>query len=150
MTFRLPLNAERRPTYPHSTPSPAAPVADPAVTPSVTLTSVGIITIAGISTGIPPEVLWPALAGALASLIYWPQGSPVVSAAKVILSTLFSAWTVPVAAKLLESALPSASTIPMEVIKFPAAFGLGFGGLKLLAARVSREEKRVSQEDTTP
>lgn len=111
-------------------------MADPTAVATATV-SAAFLTIAGVSTGIPLDLLPPAFLGALWSLRAHPPASLWWRVAQVFGGALCGAWTAPLAAHYLHVIAPGAEAVP-QVARYPIAIALGFGGLRLLAAFTDR------------
>lgn len=121
---------------------------DPAATSAATSTastaaSAGSsIMVAGLATGLPAELIFPAFVGALWALRSAGQGGHLARVAQVIIGTLFAAWTATpvtlVAASITASITPEVSGISVDHISYPVAFCLGWGGLNIVLDRIGR------------
>ncbi len=97
-----------------------------------------VLTVAGISTGIPVDVLLPAFMGALYSLKNMEEGGFGARLTQVIGGTLFAAWSAPYAASAIAYFLPAVQHVDPAGVRFPAAALLGWGGLTLVLPRLQR------------
>lgn len=91
----------------------------------------GIITVGGVATGLPADMLLPGFVGALWALRSVEEGRLVWRVLQVVVGTLGAAWSAPVLATT------AANLIGAEVhlVKFPLALALGWGGLRYLLPR---------------
>lgn len=106
---------------------------EPALT-ATAITSAAVLTVAGVSTGIPLDLIAPAFLGALWSLRVRPPAGLLTRVGQVVIGALFGAWTAPVVAHSVGGLLPGVSAGP-ELVRFPAALAIGYAGLRMLAAR---------------
>lgn len=90
-----------------------------------------VITIVGLSTGLPAEMIMPAFAGALWALLSVPEGRPVVRVGQVFVGTLLAAWSAHPLAAIAVGMLPAAVTLPPDALRYPVAFCIGWGGLSI-------------------
>lgn len=111
-------------------------MADPTILTTATA-SAAVLTVAGVSTGIPLDLVVPAFLGALWSLRYHPPAGLAVRVCQVVTGALFAAWLTPVVAHSMGALIPGVTAGP-DLVRFPAAFAIGFGGLRVLAARTAR------------
>lgn len=111
--------------------------------PSTTAAGVaGGIMLAGVATGLQADLVFPAFVGAIWSLkALEPGGGVVWRVVQVVVGTLIGAWATPVAAQAVTGMLPAALA-GMEALRYPLAWAIGWGGLRLglpvLERRVGR------------
>jgi hypothetical protein len=108
---------------------------EPATTSAVVATT---ITIAGVATGIPGDLILPAFCGALWALRTLPEGGIVSRVSHVAAGTLFAAWSTPALSLMAASVVPAAAGIDPSVLRLPIAALVGWGGIRLLLPRVER------------
>ncbi|TMW77979.1 hypothetical protein FG147_02475 [Thauera sp. UPWRP] len=91
----------------------------------------GVITVAGVATGLPADMLLPGFVGALWAIRTADEGAVGWRVVQVVVGTLAAAWCAPVLAGM------AANTMGAEthVVKFPLALVLGWGGLRFLLPR---------------
>lgn len=107
--------------------------------PTATAAAAGAgIMVAGLATGIPAELILPAFVGALASLRAMDEGGPWARVMQVFAGTLLAAWTAAPVTLLAGDILPIASRVPAEMLRYPVAFSLGWGGLRFVLPRVEK------------
>lgn len=94
----------------------------------------GVITVAGVATGLPADMLLPGFVGALWALRSVDEGHVGWRVVQVVVGTLGAAWCAPVLAAM------AANTVGAEVqlVRFPLALVLGWGGLRYLLPRAQR------------
>lgn len=97
------------------------------------------ITMAGLATGLPPELILPAFSGALWSIRGARKGGVLGRVWQVATGTLFGAWASQSAAAFVTGIWPALQTA--SGIKYPTAFAVGFMGLRLLEAWGARRER---------
>lgn len=91
-----------------------------------------LISVAGIATGLPADLVMPGFAGALWALRQAPQGGLTWRVIQVLVGTLVGAWFTPAALYLASSIAPESAHIPHEVLRYPLAFVLGWRGLVIV------------------
>lgn len=96
------------------------------------------IMIAGLATGLPADLILPAFVGAIASLRAAEEGGPWARVLQVFVGTLLAAWTAAPVTLLAGEIMPVTSRIPDEMMRYPVAFALGWGGLSLVLPRVGK------------
>ena len=108
---------------------------DPTLT--VSIPAAGVISIMGVATGLPADIVFPAFVGALWALRSAHKGGPWWRGLQVVAGTLFAAWITPLiiilAPELLTlifpGILPISEKVPPDVLKYPVALALGWVGL---------------------
>lgn len=110
---------------------------EPATTTSVAATAGGIM-IAGLATGLPAELIFPAFVGALWSLRSASEGSAIARVTQVLIGTLAAAWMAMPVTLAAASFVPEAASISADILRYPVAFALGWGGLSILLDRIGR------------
>lgn len=97
--------------------------------------SVPIITIAGLNTGLPVDMILPSFVGAVWALVSVQEGRFVVRVTQVFFGTLLAAWSAQpiagIAAGIAVRMLPSGVSISSDALSWPVAFGIGYGGLSV-------------------
>lgn len=111
---------------------------DPTSTTSSAAVAGGLITVAGIATGLPADLILPGFVGALWALRTAPEGGAWGRVMQVLIGTLLAAWTAAPLSLLAGQIAPQAASIPAHMLRYPAAFLIGWGGLTLLLRRVER------------
>lgn len=107
--------------------------------PTTTAAAAGAgIMVAGLATGLPADLILPAFVGAIASLRTAEEGGPWARVLQVFVGTLLAAWTAAPVTLLAGEILPAASRVPVEMLRYPVAFSLGWGGLRLVLPRVEK------------
>lgn len=91
----------------------------------------GVITVAGVATGLPADMLLPAFVGSLWALRHADEGTMLWRTLQVVVGTLAAAWCAPV----LAGVASSTTGAEVHVVKFPLALVLGWGGLRFLLPR---------------
>lgn len=112
---------------------------EPALTTTAghALAGTGIM-VAGIATGLPADLIFPSFVGALWALKTAEQGGPWARVLQVITGTLFAAWSAHPASLAASTVVPQAAQIDPSLLRYPLAFAIGWGGLKLGLGRVER------------
>ncbi len=107
--------------------------------PTATAAAAGAgIMVAGLATGLPADLILPAFVGALASLRAMEEGGPWARVLQVFAGTLIAAWTAAPVSLLAGDILPAASRVPIEMLRYPVAFLLGWGGLRFVLPRFEK------------
>ncbi len=96
----------------------------------------GSLVLFDVQTGLHPELLTPAVIGALGSLRYSPDADPLRKFGQVILSTALGAWGAYPVALMLVAFLPEAAGVPVMVSRYIVAFAVGYAGLALFDKRL--------------
>lgn len=96
------------------------------------------IMVAGLATGLPADLILPAFVGALVSLRAIEEGGPWARVMQVVASTLAAAWAAQPVTMLAGDVAPWIDRIPDEMMRYPIAFSLGWGGLSLVLPRVGK------------
>lgn len=112
-------------------------MAEPATHAAASAASV--ITVSGLATGLPADLILPAFVGALWSLRAAKQSGLVMRVWQVATGTLGAAWGSQAAAAALIGFMPTVAGAPN--IKYFVAFGMGFSLLRLLDAWTRRKEE---------
>jgi len=115
----------------------ARTVTEPAST-TTAAAAAGSIMIAGLATGLPAELIFPAFVGSLWALRTADQGGPWARAVQVLIGTLFAAWTAMPLALFAATLAPESAGVSPELLRYPVAFALGWGGLSILLDRIGR------------
>lgn len=111
----------------------------------------GIIHVAGIATGIPPELILPAFVGSLVGLRKADPGGTAARVAQVCVSTLLATWGAAVVVAMAAGLLPVVfAQLDPVVSRYPAAFGLGWGGLRLVLPWIERHFGGLAAEERQP
>lgn len=110
---------------------------EPASTTSIAATAGGIM-IAGLATGLPADLIFPGFVGALWALRTAEQGGPIARMVQVVVGTLLAAWTAVPVSLAAASIAPAAAQINPELLRYPVAFAMGWGGLSIVLARVGK------------
>lgn len=110
---------------------------EPASTTTAAATA-GSIMIAGLATGLPADLIFPGFVGALWALRTAEPGGPWSRVMQVVVGTLLAAWTAVPVSLAAASVVPQAAQIAPELLRYPVAFALGWGGLSFLLDRVAR------------
>jgi len=95
------------------------------------------ILIAGVATGLPADLIFPAFVGALWSLRGMDEAGPWGCVLQVIAGTLLAAWMAAPVTLLAGDILPQVNKVPDEMLRYPIAFGLGWGGLSIAMKRIT-------------
>lgn len=107
--------------------------------PTATAAAAGAgIMVAGLATGLPSDLILPAFVGALASLRAMEEGGPWARVLQVVAGTLAAAWAAQPVTLLAGDVAPWIDRIPDEMMRYPIAFCLGWGGLSLVLPRVGK------------
>ena len=110
---------------------------EPASTTAAAATA-GSIMVAGLATGLPADLIFPGFVGALWALRSMDEGGPWARVLQVIVGTLLAAWSAVPLSMAAASVVPQAAQINPELLRYPAAFAVGWGGLSILLERVGR------------
>lgn len=111
-------------------------MADPTA-PTIALAATGI-TVFGVATGLPPDLILPSFCGALWALRSCGQASMLTRISQVFAGTMFATWMTPVAALLVGKFLPEAAGVSPAALRFPVAVLLGWGGLSLVLPLIEK------------
>lgn len=96
------------------------------------------IVVAGIATGLPADLIFPSFVGALWALRTAEQGGPWARVLQVIVGTLLAAWSAVPVSMAAASVVPAAAQINTDLLRYPVAFAVGWGGLSIALDRVGR------------
>lgn len=116
---------------------------EPATTTAAhALAGTGIM-VAGITTGLPADLIFPSFVGALWALKTAEQAAPWARVLQVIAGTLLAAWSAApasIAAASIAAAtvVPDGTHIESSLLRYPIAFVIGWCGLKLGLGRIER------------
>lgn len=91
----------------------------------------GGIMIAGVATGLPADLIFPGFVGALWALRLAGEGGAVSRVLQVIAGTLLAAWSAAPLSLVAGEVLPHAAKVPHEMLRYPLAFLVGWGGLSI-------------------
>lgn len=104
---------------------------EPATTTAAhALAGTGIM-VAGIATGLPADLIFPSFVGALWALKTAEQGGPWARVLQVVAGTLFAAWSAAPASLGAAGVIPQVAQIDPGMLRYPLAFAIGWGGLRL-------------------
>ena len=95
------------------------------------------ITVAGVATGIPPDLVLPSAAGAMYALLRTDEGRHWARVVQVIVGTLFATWCAIPLSLVVADMVPVLNKVPSDVLRYPLALVLGWGGLRALTLRGS-------------
>lgn len=98
----------------------------------------GVIHVAGITTGVPLDLILPAFCGALWSLRKADPGGNLVRVAQVLIGTLIASGGAAAAVALLVLMIPGAGSVDPAPLRWPSAFLIGWGGLRLVLPWLER------------
>lgn len=98
----------------------------------------GVITVAGLATGVPPDLILPSFCGALWALRAVEQGGIVARGLQVVAGTLLAAWCAPALSQMAAALVPAAAGVDPALLRFPVAALVGWGGISILLPRVGR------------
>lgn len=110
---------------------------EPASTTTAAATA-GSIMIAGLATGLPADLIFPGFVGALWALRSAEQGGPWWRVLQVVAGTLLAAWTAVPVSLAAASIAPQTAQINPDLLRYPVAFAMGWGGLSIVLARVGK------------
>ena len=96
----------------------------PAVPAAATL-----ITVAGIATGLPSDLIFPGFAGSLWAIKSAQETSIFWRIVQLVVGTLLAAWITHPFLFLVNQLIPVLNPVPPEVLKYPVAFLSGWWGL---------------------
>lgn len=111
---------------------------EPATSATATAIAGTGIMVAGIATGLPADLIFPSFVGALWALKTAEQGGPWARVLQVIAGTLFAAWSAHPASLAAGTVVPQSAQIDPSLLRYPLAFAIGWGGLKLGLGRFER------------
>ena len=94
--------------------------------------------VAGIATGLPADLIFPGFVGALWALRSMEEGQPWWRVLQVIVGTLVAAWSAVPVSLAAASVVPQTAQIQPDLLRYPAAFLVGWGGLSILLVRAGR------------
>lgn len=98
----------------------------------------GGIMLAGVATGLQAELVLPAFVGAIWSLKAMQSGGVAWRVLQVVVGTLGATWSAPLAAQFAAQMVPDAMNVTPEMLRYPVALAVGWGGLRLLLPRLER------------
>ena len=90
-----------------------------------------LITVAGIPTGLPSDLVFPGFVGALWALRAIETGGVFARVGQVLAGTLLAAWSAHPVAQIAGGMLPASLSIATDSLRYPAAFCVGWGGLTI-------------------
>lgn len=96
---------------------------------AVALGSAATVTLFGIATGLPADLIAPAFVGALWSLRMYQEVGVMSRVSQVAVGTLAGAWAAIPLSTVIGGFLPAAAGVAAPAVKYIVAFGAGFGGL---------------------
>lgn len=96
------------------------------------------IMLFGVATGLPADLIFPSFVGALWALRSAAEGGPWARALQVVAGTLFAAWSAVPASLMFAHVVPTAAGVPADMLRYPVAVCLGWGGLALVLGRMER------------
>ena len=111
---------------------------EPTTTTSAAAYAGGLITIAGITTGLPADLILPGFVGALWALRTAPEGGACGRVLQVLIGTLLAAWTAAPLSLIAGQIAPQAADIPADMLRYPVAFAIGWSGLTIVLRHVER------------
>lgn len=94
--------------------------------------SATIITIAGIATGLPNDLIFPGFAGSLWAIKSAQETSIFWRIVQLVIGTLLAAWVTHPFLYLVNQVFPVLSVVPPDILKYPVAMVAGWGGLTKL------------------
>lgn len=99
-------------------------------------TAAGIV-IAGVSTGLQPELLVAGAAGGWWAMSYQESMPALKRGTRIVLSALVAAWSTPLAASFID--LPGR----MHMLQFPVAMAIGLATIDVLGLGVLSMVRRL-------
>lgn len=102
----------------------------------------GGIMLAGVATGLQAELVLPAFVGAIWSLKVLQSGGVAWRVLQVVVGTLIATWSAPLAAHLAVQAVPDAMGVTPDMLRFPMAWVVGWGGLRFVLPRLESLAKK--------
>lgn len=90
-----------------------------------------LITVAGIPTGLPSDLVFPGFIGALWALRAIEAGGVLARIGRVLAGTLLAAWSAHPLAIIAAGVLPVSVSVAPETLRYPVAFAVGWGGLSI-------------------
>lgn len=105
---------------------------------STAIATAGGIMVAGVATGLPADLIFPGFVGAVWALRDVAEGGHWARVAQVVVGTLLAAWAAAPLALFAASVVPGAASIPAEMLRYPLAFAVGWGGLSIGLRRIGR------------
>lgn len=93
-----------------------------------------VITVAGIATGLPDDLILPAFCGALWALRGLDESGILARVSQVVAGTLIAAWSAPALSLMASASLG----VDPQFLRFPLAALIGWGGLRHLLPRVGQ------------
>lgn len=106
-------------------------------TPAAAAAFGSAITVAGVATGIPPDLVLPSAAGAMYAVLRTDEGRAWGRVVQVVVGTLFATWCALPLSIVAADVMPLLSKIPQDMLRYPLALVLGWGGLRALTLRGS-------------
>lgn len=89
----------------------------------------GLITIAGVATGLPNDLVFPSFAGALWALRRAEEDNLFWRIVQLLVGTLSAVWITPPALLIAGQIIPLLDHIPQEVLRYPLAMTVGWMGI---------------------
>lgn len=111
---------------------------DPATTATVHAIAGSGIMIAGLATGLPADLIFPSFIGALWALRTMENGGPWSRVLQVVAGTLLAAWSATPISLVAAEIVPSVAKVPHDLLRYPLAFVVGWGGLSLALTRAGK------------
>lgn len=110
---------------------------EPTSTTTAAAVAGGLITVAGIATGLPADLILPSFVGALWALRQAPEGGAWSRVLQVLTGTLLACWSATPLSLVAGQVMPEAASVPSQMLRYPLAFVMGWGGLSILLQKVS-------------
>ena len=104
-------------------------------TPAAAAAFGSAITVAGVATGIPPDLVLPGAAGAMYAVLRTDEGRAWGRVVQVVVGTLFATWCALPLSIVAADVMPILGKVPQDMLRYPLALVLGWGGLRALTLR---------------
>ena len=116
-----------------------------------TAASAAGLTLFGVTTGLPPNILLAGLFGGMIAMSYHPPSGIVARVLFMLGSSLIAGYIAPAAAAIAASAAASLISwwprdITVQVMQFPVAFLIGYLGLRWLMPAIARRAQKLEGE----
>lgn len=94
------------------------------------------VMVFGIATGLPADLIFPAFVGALWALRSVEEGGPWARALQVFVGTYLAAVSTQPVTLWAADIIPGVKQIPAEMMRYPVAWLIGWGGLSIALRRI--------------
>lgn len=98
-------------------------------TTSATALAGGLITVAGVATGLPADLFLPGFVGSIWALRKADEVGIAWRIVQVCSSTLLAAWCATPATLVADAIVPGIERIPADMLRYPVALVIGWAGI---------------------